>query len=321
MHYRRVGQSGLKVSALCLGTMTFGWSADESTAFAIMDAAVAAGINFFDTADIYSFWVDGNVGGESETIIGKWLKTQARSDIIIATKVRGKMSDKPNGQGLSRHHIIHSAEASLRRLQTDYIDLYQAHWFDDETPYEETLYAFDHLIQSGKVLHIGVSNYPAWKLMKLLWVSDRCQTHAPVCLQPHYSLLHRAEFERELLPLCREEGIGVIPYSPLAAGFLTGKYRRGEPLPESSRSSGSLVQRLMGDERAYRVLDELARIAQSYDSSSGQIALAWLLANDAITAPIIGARTVEQLSEMLGAVEIQLSPTEVDTLNHLSSDF
>jgi aryl-alcohol dehydrogenase-like predicted oxidoreductase len=321
MHYRRVGQSGLKVSALCLGTMTFGWSADEPTSFAIMDAAVAAGINFFDTADIYSFWVDGNVGGESETIIGKWLKTQVRSDIIIATKVRGKMSDKPNGQGLSRHHIIHSAEASLRRLQTDYIDLYQAHWFDDETPYEETLYAFDHLIRSGKVLHIGVSNYPAWKLMKLLWVSDRCQTHAPICLQPHYSLLHRAEFERELLPLCREEGVGVIPYSPLAAGFLTGKYRRGEPLPESSRSSGSLVQRLMGDERAYRVLDELARIAQTYDSSSGQIALAWLLANDAITAPIIGARTVEQLGEMLSAVEIQLSPTEVDTLNHLSSDF
>ena len=226
MQYRRMGRTGLKVSALCLGTMTFGWSADEAASFAIMDAAVDAGINFFDTADIYSYWIAGNRGGESETIIGNWLKNRDRRQLVIATKVRGPMWEGVNGQGLSRAHIVQAVEDSLRRLQTDYIDLYQVHYPDDETPLDETLAALDDLVRSGKVRYLGASNYPAWLLMKALWTSDAHAWARFDCIQPHHSLLHRQEFERELQAACVDQGIGVIPYSPLAAGFLTGKYRR-----------------------------------------------------------------------------------------------
>ncbi|MFO7321210.1 MAG: aldo/keto reductase [Chloroflexota bacterium] len=320
MQYRKLGRTGLKVSVLCLGTMTFGWSADEKTSFAIMDAAFEAGINFFDTADVYSRWIEGNTGGESETIIGKWLKGKPRREIVIATKVRNRMWEGPNGEGLSRAHIMTAVEDSLRRLQTDYIDLYQTHWPDMDTPLEETLYALDTLVQQGKVRYIGASNYPAWYLTKSLWVSDVNRISRFECLQPHYSLLHRDEFERELMPLCRDQQIGVIPYSPLAAGFLSGKYTRDNRQPDSTRSGG-LIQRLVNDEDAYTVLDEVTRIAAARGVPVPQIALAWLLANDVITAPIIGARTVEQLQAALGAETVQLTPEEVEALNRVSQKY
>ena len=219
MIYARLGRTGLRVSQLCLGTMTFGWTTDESTSFDVMDAAFEAGVNFFDTADIYSRWADGNQGGESETIIGKWLRTKNRRDVIIATKVRGRMWDGPNGEGLSRYHIIQAVEDSLRRLNTDYIDLYQTHYYDAETRPDETLRALDDLVTGGKVRYIGASNYPAWRLTKSLWVSDVKNISRYETLQPHYSLFNRSEFERELADLCVDQSIGVIPYSPLAADF------------------------------------------------------------------------------------------------------
>jgi aryl-alcohol dehydrogenase-like predicted oxidoreductase len=321
MDYRKLGRTGLKVSRLCLGTMTFGWSADEPTSFAIMDAAVDAGINFFDTADVYTRWIQGHVGGESETIIGKWLRNKSRRDVIIATKVRNRMWEGPTGEGLSRQHILHAVEDSLRRLKTDYIDLYQTHWPDYETPLEETLYALDSLVQSGKVLYIGSSNYPAWYTTKSLWISDVKRLARFESIQPHYSLVHRAEFERELMPLCRDQQIGVIPYSPLAAGFLTGKYSRENKHPDSTRAEGQLIQRLVNDEKAFVALDEVRRVAANHGVPVAQVALAWMLANDVITSPIIGARTVDQLREIVGATEVALSSEEVEILNHASATF
>ncbi|MBZ0292197.1 MAG: aldo/keto reductase [Anaerolineae bacterium] len=321
MQYTTLGRTGLKVSRLCLGTMTFGWSADEPTAHAIMDAAFDGGINFFDTADVYSRWVEGNPGGVSEQMIGTWLKTKPRREVIIATKVRGRMWDGPNGEGLSRSHIIQAVEDSLRRLQTDYIDLYQTHSPDRDTPLDETLAAMDTLVRDSKVRYVGASNYQAWLLMKSLWVSDVKNLVRYDSLQPHYSMLHRAEFERELAAVCRDQGIGVIPYSPLAAGFLTGKYTRDNQTPDSTRSSGGLIQRLVNNEDAYKVMDEVNSIAQSHDVPAAQVALAWQLAQDVITSPIIGARTVEQLQQVIGATEIELSSEEVESLNKASSMF
>jgi aryl-alcohol dehydrogenase-like predicted oxidoreductase len=300
--------------------MTFGWSADEPTSFNIMDAAVDGGINFFDTADVYSRWVEGNSGGESETIIGKWLKNKDRRSVVIATKVRGRMWAGPNGEGLSRVHIVHTVEDSLRRLQTDYIDLYQLHATDDQTPLDETLEAMDKLVRDGKVLYTGVSNFPAWLLMKSLWISDVKHLARFDSLQPHYSLLHRSEFEQELEPLCLDQGIGVIPYSPLAAGFLTGKYTRENRQPDTTRSSGRLIQSLINNEHAYNVVDEVKRIAAVHEVSVPQVALAWMLARPSITAPIIGARTVEQLEELIGATELELTQQEIDTLNELTKE-
>lgn len=321
MQYTNLGRTGLKVSRLCLGTMNFGWSADESTSFAIMDAAYDAGITFLDSADIYSRWHAGNSGGESETIIGKWLKTKPRREIIVATKARGRMWAGPNGEGLSRHHIVQAVEDSLRRLNTDYIDLYQTHWPDEETPLEETLAALDSLVQAGKVRYIGCSNHPAWLLMKTLWVSDVNRLVRYDCLQPHYSMLHRAEFERELAAVCRDQNIGVIPYSPLAAGFLTGKYTRENKSPDTTRSGGGLIQRLIDDENAYNALDVIRNIASEHDVPVAQIALAWQLAQDVITSPIIGARTVEQLQELAGATEVILNEGEIERLNDVTVMF
>ncbi|MFQ3565756.1 MAG: aldo/keto reductase [Aggregatilineales bacterium] len=321
MEYRTLGRTGLRVSPLCLGTMTFGWSADEATSFRIMDAAVDAGINFFDTADIYSRWVAGNQGGESETVIGRWLKGKDRRSVVIATKVQGRMWDGPNGEGSSRAHIMLAVEDSLRRLGTDYIDLYQIHWPDEKTPLEETLSALDDLVRAGKVRYIGASNYPAWLLAKSLWISDVRRLARFDCLQPHHSLLHRREFEQELEPLCLDQGIGVIPYSPLAAGFLTGKYTRDDRQPDTTRGSDGLIQRLINDERAHQVLDRLRAIASSYEVPVAHVALAWQLARPAITAPIIGARTVEQLHQLVGAVDLTLSASEIDALNALTEGY
>ncbi|MFQ5902523.1 MAG: aldo/keto reductase, partial [Candidatus Binatia bacterium] len=222
MEYRKLGRTGLKVSELCLGTMQWGWTASEEDGRGVMDAFVEAGGNFLDTADIYSRWVQNNPEGISEQIIGRWMKDRGnRRQIVLATKVHGRMWDGPTGEGLSRKHIMEAVEDSLRRLQTDYIDLYQAHAFDANVPIDETMHAFDDLVRQGKVLYIGASNYPAWRLAEALAVSAVNSWVRYDCLQPHYNLVHRGEFERELKPLCDHHGVGVIPYSPLAAGFLS----------------------------------------------------------------------------------------------------
>jgi aryl-alcohol dehydrogenase-like predicted oxidoreductase len=322
MQFVQLGRTGMKVSRLCLGTMTFGWSADEATSFAVMDRAFDAGINFFDTANIYSYWGEGNQGGESETIIGKWLKTKDRRQIMLATKVRGRMWAGPSGEGLSRQHIKHAVEDSLRRLQTDYIDLYQTHHIDPHTPHEETLAALDQLVREGKVLYIGCSNYPAWQLVKALWMSDKHGFVRFDSLQPHYSLFHRREFETELEAVCRDQHIAVLPYSPLAAGFATGKFTRENRVRSTPRAEYSgLVARLIDDERAYNLLDGIREIAQRCSVPMAHVAIAWLLANPVVTAPIIGVRTVEQLEEVLGAEELLLDSEAITRLNELSAGF
>ncbi len=307
MEYVKLGRTGLKVSRLCMGTMQFGWSLDEPSSHRMLSATFDSGINFFDTADIYSKWVEGNPGGVAETYLGNWMKKHhiPRSQIVIATKVRGEMGPSPNDQGLSRVHIMNAVEGSLRRLQTDYIDLYQAHWPDADTPIEETLRAFDDLVQQGKVRYIGASNYKAWQLMEALWVSDKYNLVRYECLQPHYNLLWRAEFERELRDVCRTYGLGVIPYSPLAGGFLTGKYRRDKPLPDSKRAEGR--KRAM-TEKNFALLDMMDQIAAAHNATVAQVALAWMLADPVITSPIIGTTSEEQLKDNLGALNLKLSP-------------
>jgi aryl-alcohol dehydrogenase-like predicted oxidoreductase len=318
MEYRNLGRTGIKVSELCLGTMQFGWTADEGESFEVLSASLDAGINFLDTADVYSRWAQGNPGGVAETIIGRWMKNSniPRDNLVIATKVRGRMGEGPNDEGLSRAHIMQAVEASLRRLDTDYIDLYQAHAYDETTPIEETLQAFDDLVHQGKVRYIGCSNYPAWKLMQALWVADKNHLERYDTLQPHYSLVNRAEFERELSQVCFRYEIGVLPYSPLGGGFLTGKYRRDADLPDSQRKLG--VQRHFKD-RNWALLDEMEALGKEKGSFTiSQIALAWLLSNPVVTSPIIGSRSIEQLNDNLGAVGLRLSPEEKARLDAAS---
>jgi aryl-alcohol dehydrogenase-like predicted oxidoreductase len=317
MEYRRLGKTGLKVSPLCMGTMQFGWSVNEADTHRILSATLDSGINFIDTADVYSKWVEGNAGGVAETYIGNWMKNSKipRDQVVLATKVRGEMGKGPNDQGLSRVHIMQAVEASLRRLQTEYIDLYQAHWTDEDTPIEETLRAFDDLVKQGKVRYVGTSNYAAWELMQALWVSDKYNLARCDCLQPNYSLIYRDEFERELRAVCETYEIGVIPYSPLAGGFLTGKYRKNEPLPESKRAEGR--KRSM-TEKNFALIDEMEVIALRHKASIAQIALAWMLADPVITSPIIGATSIEQLNDDLGAMNVKLSEDEMISLNKLT---
>ena len=319
MEYRRLGKTGLKVSELCLGSMQFGWTADEANSHQILNQAFEAGINFIDTADIYSSWAKNNPGGVSETIIGRWIKAEAipRDQVVIATKVRGQMGEGPNDQGLSRAHILNAVEDSLRRLDTDYIDLYQTHWYDETTPIDETLSALDDLVRQGKVRYIGASNYPAWRLMRALWTSDLNGLSRYDSLQPHYSLVHRAEFERELVDVCRTYGLGVVPYSPLAGGFLTGKYRADVPLPDSQRASGT--QKRYFNERGWAILAAVEEIAQRRNNTVSQVALAWQLSTPVITAPIIGPRTLEQLADNLGAAGLRLTEAEMSALNQTST--
>ncbi len=318
MEYRRLGRTGLKVSELCLGTMQWGWTADETTAFAVMDAFVEAGGNFIDTADVYSRWAPGNPGGVSEEIIGRWMQERGnRRQIVLATKVRGRMWDGANGEGLSRQHIMAAVEDSLRRLQTDTIDLYQTHWFDADTPIDETMRALDDLVRQGKVRYLGASNIPAWRLTKALWTSDILGVARYDSLQPHYSLAHRAEFERELKELCAAEGIGVIPYSPLEGGFLTGKYRRGEPVPQSARASG--IERRFLNDRGFTILEALEKLGQARGKSIAQMALAWQLTQPVVTSPIIDANSIEQLNDSLGAVGLRLSEEEMKALDAASA--
>lgn len=325
--YRQLGRSGLHLFPLGLGTMQFGWTADEATAFDLLDTYHAAGGNFIDTADIYTTWTPGNPGGVSEEVIGRWLKARGRrSDVVIATKVRGPMGEGGSQgrgtihqrEGLSRRWILKACEDSLRRLGVDHIDLYQAHWIDAQTPIEETLAAFTELVRRGYVRYIGCSNYSAWRLMQALWTSDRRGLEAFVSIQPEYSLLSptRANFERELARVAVEYGLGVVPWSPLGGGMLTGKYRRGQPLPDSVRAGENAARRF--SDQNFDTVETLVAVAERHGARPAQVALAWLLAQPGVTAPIIGANSVEQLRELLGTLEVQLSADDLTEISRVS---
>jgi len=312
MLYRYLGSTGLQVSEICLGSMQFKWTTDEATSYRILDAFHDAGGNFVDTANIYSRWAEGLKGGEAETIIGAWLKRRGhRRNIVLATKVRGRMWDGPNGEGLSRAHIVLAVEDSLRRLQTDYIDLYQPHWPDDSTPVEETLRALDDLVRQGKVRYVGCSNYNGWQLMEAVLAARHAGLSEFVSIQPHWSLVEREEFEKHVLPAVKKLGLAILPYSPLGRGFLTGKYRRGQPLPESKRLGS--VQKLLSD-RNFDLLDKLEELGRARGKSPAQMALGWLLTQDLVVAPIIGVNTLEHLHDSLGAVGLRLNETEMRAL-------
>ncbi len=318
MEYRKLGGTGMFVSELCLGTMQFGWTTDEETSGQVMDAFVDSGGTFIDTADVYTSWVgDLSYGGHTEEIIGRWMKSRGNRDkIVLATKVRGEMWPGPNGEGLSRIHIMRAVEDSLRRLQTDYIDLYQTHWVDLNTPIEETLFVLDDLVKQGKVRYLGASNYPAWRLMEAQATSTRLNLARFDSYQPQYSLMERQLFEYEAMPFCKHYNVGVIPYSPLAAGFLTGKYRKDTPVPESQRATQ--VTANYANDRGYAVIDALDEIGKSHGKTIAQTAIAWQLTNPVITSPIIGANTVEQLNDTVQAAGYRLSVEEVAKLNEIT---
>lgn len=317
MKRRTLGTTGLEVSNLCLGTMQFGWTTDEPSSFAVLDAYVDAGGNFLDTADIYSSWADGNPGGVSEEILGRWMKARGNRDkLVVATKVRGKMWDGPDGEGLGRAHVLRSVDESLRRLAIETIDLYQCHWPDEGTPIEETLQVLDEIMKAGKIRAIGASNYSADQLGAALAASAARGLPRFASLQPLLSLVRRERFGPDLADLCLREGIGVIPYSPLAGGFLTGKYRRGQPLPESKRAERS--SQYMND-AGHGVIDALDAIASARGVAIAAVALAWLLAQPVITAPILGANTPEQLAPLLAASDLALSAEEMATLQAASA--
>jgi aryl-alcohol dehydrogenase-like predicted oxidoreductase len=319
MEKRKLGHSDLFVTPLCLGGNVFGWTADESHSFAVLDAYVDRGGNFIDTADVYSTWVPGHVGGESESILGRWLATRKnRSHVIVATKVGSPMGTAPDAQGLSRRYIMEEVEASLKRLQTDYIDLYQAHRDDSDTPLDETLSAFNDLIRQGKVRVIGASNYSAERLREALQISEKHGYAHYESLQPPYNLVNRAEYERDLEPLCVQQGLGVITYSSLASGFLSGKYRLGQALPSSPRARG-IQERYMND-RGFHIVEQLDRIATVQHATVSQVALAWVMQQPSITAAIASATSVEQLHELMGATELSLRQEDVEALNRVSDD-
>ena len=312
MRMRFLGKSGIKVSELCLGTITFGTNVqlgalDQKTADSIVGMALDGGINFFDTADNYS-------NGQSEEILGKALGKR-RKDIILATKVRVRMSAKPNDVGLSRHHILEGCDASLKRLGTDYIDLYQVHRFDFQTPLEETLRALDDLVRQGKVRYIGCSNFAGWQLMKALNISDNNHWERFITLQGQYSLIWR-DLEYELVPLCLDQGLGILTFQPLGGGFLSGKYRRGKPRPKGTRLSDADLD--FNEQKAYDIVDELDRVAAAHNVSVTQAALNYLLCKPGVSSVIIGIRTPEQIADNLKTTDWQMLPEEVAQLDKVS---
>nr|WP_267647214.1 aldo/keto reductase [Halolamina litorea] len=311
MQYTRLGATGLEVSRLCLGCMNFGsgseWMMnDRGESIDLLHEAMDAGINFLDTANVYST-------GESEEIVGEAIQSRNRDELVVATKVRGEMHEGPNGSGLSRKHILDQVEASLDRLGTDYIDLYQIHRWDDDTPIEETLAALDHLVETGRVRYIGASTMSAYQFTKALYTSDIEDYSRFTCMQPEYSAAARHE-EANLLPVCEGEDVGVIPWSPLAGGFLTGKYERDADAPEGSRGAASEHVERKFTEANWEVLDEVRAVADDHDATPAQVSLAWLLAQDAVTAPIIGPKNSEQLQDNLGALDLDLSDDEVERI-------
>lgn len=310
---RKIGTSDLEVFPLALGGNVFGWTADEETSFAVLDAYTAAGGNFVDTADSYSSWVEGNKGGESETIIGKWLKARGnRSDVVVATKV----SQHPEYPGLTAANIKAAADASLRRLDTDYIDLYYTHFDKPEVPVEEIIGALDELVRAGKVRHIAASNISPERLRASLDFSDREGLARYVALQPHYNLVSRDTYEGPLQDLAAREGLAAVPYFALASGFLTGKYRPGTQV--DSARAGSAAKHLES-ERGQKVLTALDEIAAAHDAPVATVALAWLAGRPTVTAPIASARTVEQLPALLGVAELELTQEESERLTQASA--
>jgi aryl-alcohol dehydrogenase-like predicted oxidoreductase len=315
MEKRELGRSGIKVAPFCFGGNVFGWTADQQTSFNLLDAFVDSGLDFIDTADVYSTWVPGNKGGDSETIIGNWLKRSGkRSEVIIATKVGKPMG--PDKKGLSKAYIINAVEDSLKRLQTDYIDLYQSHDDDKDTPLTETLEAFTGLIKQGKVRAIGASNYGANRLKEALKVSKDNNLASYQTLQPEYNLYAREAYEKELEAVCHENGLGVITYYSLASGFLTGKYRSENDISKSSRGQG--VKKFLNP-RGYKILAALDKVASEYNTTPGSVALAWLIARPGITAPIASATSIKQLNEITKAVWLNLAPDAINQLNIASS--
>jgi aryl-alcohol dehydrogenase-like predicted oxidoreductase len=311
---RKLGNSGLEIAPLVLGGNVFGWTADEPTSFRILDAFVDAGFNMIDTANSYSSWVPGHQGGESETIIGRWLQTSGKRDnVLIATKVGSDMG--LGRKGLSKTVILREVEGSLQRLQTDRIDLYQSHFDDLETSLEETLAAYDQLIKEGKVRAIGASNYNAERLIQALKVSREKGYARYETLQPHYNLAERSQFEGDLARVCEENRLGVIPYFSLASGFLTGKYRNAEDTSHKAR--GSSVSKYL-NERGFRILQALDAVAQKHNATPAQVSLAWLMATPPVTAPIASATSVEQLENLLTAATLRLDEESIEQLNQAS---
>ena len=318
MEYRYLGRTGLKVSEICLGAMTFGRESTEDVSYQMLDFFQGIGGNFIDSADVYG-------QGLSETILGRWLHKQNRDDFVIATKVRFGMGEGPNDIGLSRKHILSGVEASLTRLNTDYIDLYQIHGWDPGTPLEETLQTLDGLVKSGKVRYIGASNVTAWQLQKAVDIS-RCNGWEPFsCLQPLYNLLDR-EIEHDIVPVCLNEGVGMIPWSPLRGGWLTGKYHRGMDGPlegtrveEAGKQGWSESWTTYGNERTWQIIDVLTEIGNELGKSVPQVALNWLLHRPGVTAPIVGARTMKHLEDNLGAVVWVLSAEQMEKLDQVSA--
>ena len=309
MEYTRLGDTGLEISRLCLGCMNFGSDApwmidDREQSEAVIERAIEHGINFFDTANVYS-------RGESERILGAALDGR-RDEHVIATKVHGRMADRPNGQGLSRRHVLEQADASLDRLGTDYIDLYQIHRWDDETPITETLSALDTLVDHGKVRYVGASTMSGWQFTKALYEADVNNFERFVSMQAEYNLVDRHE-EANVLPVCRDQGVGVIPWSPLAGGFLTGKYERGEAPAEGRAADDEHTQNRFTEDN-WAVLDEVRTLADGKGTTPVGISLAWLLAKDVVDAPIVGPRTLEHLDEQVAALSISLSDDEIERL-------
>ena len=312
METRRLGKTGLRVPVLCLGTMTFGLQCDRKTSFAILDRALEGGLDFHDTADVYPLGGSFETVGRTEEILGEWLRERGnRERIVLATKCCGPMGKGPNDVGLSRQHIVAAVEASLRRLGTDWIDLYQSHAFDPATPIEETLRAFDDLVRAGKVRYVGCSNYPAWRLAGALRAADRLGIAGYISVQPRYNLLYR-EIETELLPLCRAEGLGVLVYNPLAGGFLSGKHKAGADPEEGTRftlgTAGGIYRHRYWQEAQFRVVERLAKECEARGLALTSVAVAWVLAQEGVTSAIIGASRPEQLAASLAAAELKLDP-------------
>jgi aryl-alcohol dehydrogenase-like predicted oxidoreductase len=300
---------------LCLGGNVFGWTVNEHESLRLLDAALDAGLNFVDTADVYSRWATGHTGGESETVIGKWFaRSGRRGQVVLATKLGFDMGD--GKKGLSRKYIAEAVEASLRRLQTDYIDLYQAHTDDAETPLEETLTAFDGLVQQGKVRVIGASNYTGARLKEAIEVSQKNNLARYECLQPNYSLMERSAFESDLLPVVEQYGIGAIPYYSLAAGFLTGKYRSKQDAAGKAR--GATVEKYLND-HGFAVLDALDAVAAELHSTPARVALAWLIAKPGVTAPIASATSLDHLKDLAESTQLKLPPAAIAKLDAASS--
>lgn len=323
MQHVRFGRTGLQVSRLCLGTMTFGLQCDEATSFAILDAAAEAGITFIDTADIYPLGGTVDSVGGTENILGKWLKGR-RDKFILATKCSGRTGRSAWQAGTSRKHVLASIDASLKRLGTDYVDLYQVHHFDPQTPVDETVEAFDTVVRSGRARYVGVSNYHAYRVARALGRAEALGLAQPCSVQPRYNLLFR-QIERELLPFCAEENLAVIPYNPLAGGLLTGKHDPKAPPPEGSRftlgNAGKMYSERYWQGREFDAVAQFTALARDAGIAAPTLAVAWVLANPAVTAPIIGASRAEQLAASVAAVELRLDPALKAKLDALSNEF